>query len=174
MGKEELNNKEKELLDRMRKVQKIKGFERNESAFARELQCLQATLNLYLAGKRKFPTMFVVNLLSVYEDISAEWLLRGKGEMFNNVDRCNKTDILENKITLLEKELEKACSEKESLLKENESLLKENKSMTKVIRIQDALLDKVEALEKSAMKNVEVHTEHQYSSEEYKKLPKAQ
>lgn len=171
MGKEELNNKEKELLDRMRKVQKIKGFERNESAFARELQCLQATLNLYLAGKRKFPTMFVVNLLSVYEDISAEWLLRGKGEMLNNVDRCNKTEILENKITQLEKELEKTCSEKENLLKENKE------AMTKIIRLQDALLqekDKIEALERSAMKTVEVHTEHQYSSEEYKKLPKAQ
>ena len=41
----------------------------------------QTTLNTQLRGERALSVLVVVKILEIFPDISAEWLLRGEGEM---------------------------------------------------------------------------------------------
>lgn len=41
----------------------------------------QTTLNTQLRGERALSVLVIVKILEIFPDISAEWLLRGEGEM---------------------------------------------------------------------------------------------
>lgn len=53
----------------------------NEADFALKIGVKQQTLNNYTNGKRPVKLDTVLAILYTFSDISAEWLLRGKGEM---------------------------------------------------------------------------------------------
>ena len=53
----------------------------NEKEFALQTGIKQQTLNNYTTRKRSVRLDAVISILSAYPDVSAEWLLRGKGEM---------------------------------------------------------------------------------------------
>lgn len=57
----------------------------NVSYFAKTIRMEQTTVNNYIIGKRKMSLDFIVNILTSYPDISAEWLLRGEGPMLKSV-----------------------------------------------------------------------------------------
>lgn len=42
----------------------------------------QTTLNTQLRGERALSVLVIVKILEIFPDISAEWLLRGEGEMY--------------------------------------------------------------------------------------------
>lgn len=44
----------------------------------------QTTLNTQLRGERALSVLVIVKILEIFPDISAEWLLRGVGEMYKS------------------------------------------------------------------------------------------
>ena len=65
-------------------------FGNNVSAFARSIDMPQVTVNDYLLGKRKMSFALIFNLIRANADISAEWLLRGEGEMLKTTGSLGK------------------------------------------------------------------------------------
>jgi hypothetical protein len=59
----------------------IKEFSKSERDFSLKLGINPATLNLYMLGRRKISLEVVESILDIYPNVSAEWLLRGIGEM---------------------------------------------------------------------------------------------
>ena len=70
------------VLQRFKEVFQTKKI--SESQFAREIGVNQKTLNQQLRGERSLSVDTILSLLSSNEDISAEWLLRGEGEMLRS------------------------------------------------------------------------------------------
>lgn len=65
------------------RINKIKDHYRlSNRGFAAELGTKPAATNNYLNGTKEPSLDFVDAILSKYVDISADWLLRGKGSMF--------------------------------------------------------------------------------------------
>lgn len=60
----------------------IKETERSAVRFAAKIQISPPTLENYLQGRRKISLALVEAILRAFPDVSAEWLLRGQGEMF--------------------------------------------------------------------------------------------
>lgn len=68
------------VLQRVKDFIEKKGVSKN--AFAKSLGMEQTTVNNQLIGKRGMSIDLILSFLHNYPDISAEWLLRGNGEMF--------------------------------------------------------------------------------------------
>ena len=56
---------------------------RSVREFAEKIGVKQVTLNQQISGDRKLSLDIVFSILNSFPDISAEWLLRGKGNMYN-------------------------------------------------------------------------------------------
>lgn len=81
---------------------RINNFRENikmsKSSLAAAIGIEQTTLNNQFLGKRSLSLDLVINLLNTYSDLSAEWLIRGTGNMLiseninsdSNIDRINK------------------------------------------------------------------------------------
>ena len=54
------------------------------NSLAKQIHVAQATLNPQLRGDRTLAANIVVKILEAFPDISAEWLLRGEGEMYRS------------------------------------------------------------------------------------------
>lgn len=54
------------------------------NSLAKQINVAQATLNPQLRGDRTLAANIVVKILEAFPDISAEWLLRGEGEMYKS------------------------------------------------------------------------------------------
>lgn len=52
------------------------------TAIARKLNLSQTTLSLQLKGERALSAHIVELILSAFPEVSAEWLLRGEGDMY--------------------------------------------------------------------------------------------
>lgn len=68
------------MINRIKQVYGVKA-QNNKSKLARDLGMNTRTVTQYVEGETKPSVDFLVNILSAYPDISAEWLMRGKGEM---------------------------------------------------------------------------------------------
>ena len=68
------------MVERVLKLIETKTYG-NEKDFALQIGIKQQTINNYTKGKRTVSLDAVIAILTAYEDVSAEWLLRGKGEM---------------------------------------------------------------------------------------------
>lgn len=66
-------------------LQRIKELQQNskmsKSAFAEFIGMEQTTLNNQFLGKRGMSIDLIINILKSFENVSSEWLLRGKGTM---------------------------------------------------------------------------------------------
>ena len=71
----------------------------SDRAFAIKCGVAQNTLNRQLNGVRELSLVTVNAILSTFEDISTEWLLRGKGEML--ISESIKKDESTERITRL-------------------------------------------------------------------------
>ena len=60
------------------------GKYKSETQFAKSISINQKTLNQQLRGERSLSLDTVLSVLSSNEDISAEWLIRGEGDMFRH------------------------------------------------------------------------------------------
>lgn len=56
------------------------------NALSKLAEMSQTTLNTQLKGERALSANVVAKVLSVFPDVSAEWLMRGVGTMYSNQD----------------------------------------------------------------------------------------
>ena len=56
------------------------------NALSKLIEMSQTTLNTQLKGERALSANVVAKVLSVFPDVSAEWLMRGAGTMYSNQD----------------------------------------------------------------------------------------
>lgn len=99
MGKMiEVNNRLAEVRD---------YYRLSNAAFAREVGAKTAANNNYLSGKADPNIDFIMAVLARFEDISAEWLLRGEGTMLKSDSPSNEKlmrEATELRMKLLVKE----------------------------------------------------------------------
>ena len=69
-----------DVVQRIKEVYALKSG--SETQFAKMIGVKQRTINQQLKGERSISLDSVLAVLSSFEDISAEWLLRGTGAMF--------------------------------------------------------------------------------------------
>ena len=72
---------EQDLKQRVADIVKS-DYKSSVNKFAAELGLRQTTLNDQINGNGKISTTTILSILQVRPDISAEWLLRGTGEMY--------------------------------------------------------------------------------------------
>lgn len=72
------------MIERVIDIIKLKAKSVRE--FADSVGIKQVTLNQQLNGDRKLSLDTVLSILNSFEDISAEWLLRGVGSMYKEVE----------------------------------------------------------------------------------------
>ena len=69
------------LIGRIKMIIEAKGY--SPRAFAMAIEFNYSTLNNYLTGRRStIDSELIEKILTSFDDISAEWLLRSKGDMF--------------------------------------------------------------------------------------------
>ena len=56
------------------------------NALSKLVEVSQTTLNTQLKGERALSANVVAKVLSVFPDVSAEWVMRGVGTMYSNKD----------------------------------------------------------------------------------------
>lgn len=84
------------MVSRLRTFIKLNSM--TERAFALRCGIAQNTLSYYLNGQRKPSYESIEKILNTFPDLSAEWLIRGNGEMLisqsgnidRNMERMNK------------------------------------------------------------------------------------
>ena len=90
------------------RLNEIKNYYNLSGArFADKVRKVKNTFANYLNGSRPIPTDVIVDILNTFPDLSADWLLRGKGDMFNKVNpdvERMKKEIYDLKMSLLVKE----------------------------------------------------------------------
>lgn len=91
----------------------------SRSAFASILELPQSTVNNYMRGSRIIPIEFIEAMLKRYPDLSAEWLMRGNGDMFLSPDECQDESIiqvLQHRVDELESEYKKKEQQVDNLI----------------------------------------------------------
>lgn len=72
-------------------VQRVKDFmsanKYNIREFAKVLNMHETTLSCKLGGTRALDIITLCNILNAFPDLSAEWLLRGEGNMYKSKNR---------------------------------------------------------------------------------------
>lgn len=76
------------VLQRVKELSEIKGFN-SETKLAKAIGLNQKTLNQQLNGQRALSLDTVLAILSSFEELSAEWLLRGRGEILDEDNMKN-------------------------------------------------------------------------------------
>lgn len=109
------------LLQRVIQVREFYGL--NELQLSKRLQIPQTTLNGYFKLKRKPSIDIVMAILNEFEDISAEWLLRGTGQMLATDNLPPITGTETDDAMTLHAELARATARLEELTAENAKLL---------------------------------------------------
>ena len=85
------------MTSRIKEIIAYQGL--SDRAFAIKCGVAQNTLNRQLNGVRELSLVTVNAILNTFEDISTEWLLRGKGEML--ISESIKKDESTERITRL-------------------------------------------------------------------------
>lgn len=85
------------MISRIKEIIAYSGL--SDRAFAIKCGVAQNTLNRQLNGVRELSLVTVNAILGTFEDISTEWLLRGKGEML--ISEAIKKDESTERITRL-------------------------------------------------------------------------
>ena len=109
------------LIERIRKI--VSAKEKSVRKFASAIGFNYTTLNNYLTGIRKtIDSELLVKIITTYEDISAEWLLAGKGDMYTEKKSPPSSgelvNYLENKLDNKENDIAKLNIEIARLNKE--------------------------------------------------------
>lgn len=90
-----------EILERIQKLIKEKCGERGETSFSKIVGIPQVTLNNYVKGRRGVSYEVIEAILSAFPEVSAEWLLRGEGDMlkenFQEV-QCDEFSIIRERV----------------------------------------------------------------------------
>ena len=140
-------------------LQRIKALidakEHSVSSFAKEIGIAQTTLNTYLKLDR-YPAYETLHaILHTFPDVSAEWLMRGEGEMFicdgMPVIRGDETESEENLHVALAQcraELEDSQNENVKLLGQLEFMEEYNLKVAGKLREAQRKLDELQGEKK--------------------------
>lgn len=82
MYNEQNTTMENEVIQRIKEM--LKEMNISVSELATRIGKPQTTVNNWLIAKRKPQMDFIFQILNSFENVSAEWLLRGEGEMIKN------------------------------------------------------------------------------------------
>ena len=111
------------VLQRVKELSDIMGY-KSETKFAEAIGIKQRTLNQQLTGLRALSLDTVLAILSSFDGLSAEWLLRGRGEVMeeDNMknamgDMLTKLEDLHSKYYILQQMYDEKCAEVASLKK---------------------------------------------------------
>lgn len=102
----------------------------SETQFAKRIGVNQKTLNQQFKEERSLSLETVLSTLRAFEDISAEWLLRGKGNMYNtennipDIKTGDMQSVYETVIRDKDEQIEKMKAEINQLIGEN-SIMRE-------------------------------------------------
>lgn len=137
-----------EILQRIKELIEIKGFSVN--SFSKEIGIAQVTLNNYFRLNRLPAYETLHAILHTFPDVSAEWLMRGEGEMFI----CDELPVIRGDESESEENLHVALAQCRAKLEdsqnENVKLLGQLEFMEeynlKVVGRLNAALKKVEDL----------------------------
>ena len=81
-------------------LQRVKEFistkKMSESQFAKLIGANQKTLNQQLKGERALSLDTLLLIISSFEDLSVDWLMRGEGEMYSDLHTEKSTRIIDN------------------------------------------------------------------------------
>ena len=80
---------EDSIIQRIREI--LDKYELSVTSLAKKLCMSQPTLNRQLTGENSLSLETVNAILYYYQDISAEWLLRGEGEMIKGANYIPKS-----------------------------------------------------------------------------------
>lgn len=89
------------VLQRIIRLSKEKS--NSENQFAKLIGANQRTINQQLKKERSLSLDTILSVLSSFEDISAEWLLRGEGEMYKTVSENKNNNIDESQYVSIQK-----------------------------------------------------------------------
>lgn len=146
--KDSNNNKtiKEAIIQRIKEIIENKSL--SESQFSKLISANQKTINQQLKGERGISIDTILSILSSFEHISSEWLLRGKGNMFKSIDKFISTEELpeSNRIT------SKTTYEKllEEYTRQTEELLSQRDKEIRVLQLENARL-KAEAATREAV-----------------------
>ena len=93
----------------------------SENEFAKALSMSQSTLNGYTKESRKPSLALAESVLNAFEDISAEWLLRGEGEMYKTTE-LPPVDVTSEESIEHSAEIARLVKEKNELIEKIEAL----------------------------------------------------
>ena len=89
------------ILKRAREVFENKS--NSETQFAKMIGANQKTINQQFKGERALSLDTIIGILSSFGYISAEWLLRGEGEMYKTVSENKNNNIDESQYVSMDK-----------------------------------------------------------------------
>lgn len=102
----------------------------SETQFAKRIGVNQKTLNQQFKEERSLSLETVLSVLRAFEEISAEWLLRGKGNMYNtensipDIKTGDMQSVYETVVRDKDEQIEKMKAEINQLIGEN-SIMRE-------------------------------------------------
>lgn len=85
---------EDDIIQRIKEIISIYGI--NENLLSKKIGIAQSTLNGYFSGNRRLSLTTVLAILNEFEDISAEWLLRGEGNMYKDAKASTNIETEED------------------------------------------------------------------------------
>lgn len=75
----------------------------SETQFAKMIGANQKTIKQQFKGERALSLDTIIGILNSFEDISAEWLLRGEGEMYKTVSENKSNNFDESQYVSMKK-----------------------------------------------------------------------
>ena len=113
------------MISRIKEIIAYSGL--SDRAFAIKCGVAQNTFNRQLNGVRELSLVTVNAILGTFEDISTEWLLRGKGEML--ISEAIKKDESTERITRLVDTIATLQGTINEQMRTNQLLTDENKKL---------------------------------------------
>ena len=113
------------MISRIKEIIAYSGL--SDRAFAIKCGVAQNTINRQLNGVRELSLVTVNAILGTFEDISTEWLLRGKGEML--ISEAIKKDESTERITRLVDTIATLQGTINEQMRTNQLLTDENKKL---------------------------------------------
>jgi len=89
--------------ERLLKFIKEKGL--SSIRLAEEIHVQPSSISHIISGRNKPSYDFITKLLSKYSDLSADWLLLGKGQMYKSVESYESVPVAEKKFNLKQSSL---------------------------------------------------------------------
>jgi hypothetical protein len=101
----------------------------SKNALANKCDMAPQTFGRYVNGDNKITVSLVSSLLEVFPDLSAEWLLRGEGDMYKKTTELPPVDVSSEESIEHSAEVARLVREKNELIDANEELREENKRL---------------------------------------------